>query len=85
MSLGVTKFHKLGVVYKKANSDLKYFILVTAMDRLTQKQLEVTLDLVQRFKNTTYEVKFKIRRRIHWLGEVRKFWWILIKFLKLNK
>lgn len=47
MSLGATNLLELRVVYKKANDDLKYFIHVTAMHRLT--------------------------RRIHWLGEVRKF------------
>ena len=52
-SLGATNFPKLGVVYKRVNSDLKYFISITTMYRLTRKQLEVTQALVQRSKHTT--------------------------------
>lgn len=85
MSLGATNFPELGVIYKKANSDLKFFIPTTSMHRLTRKQLEVTLAAVQHSKFTTYEVMFEISRRIKWLEEVKKFWWILIKFLKLHK
>lgn len=73
MPLGATNFPQLGVVYKKDNSDLKYFIPITAMHRLTKKQLETTLASVQRSKNTIDEVKFEITGIIHWLGEVRKF------------
>ena len=65
MSLGATNFLGLGFVFKKANNGIKYFIPVTAMHRLIQKQLEVTLTSVQWSKNITYEVKFEITRRIN--------------------
>lgn len=84
MSLGATNFPQLGVIYKRANIDLKYFIPASSLHRLTKKQLEVTLAAVQKSKFTTEEIKFEIVRRIKWLGEVRKFWWILIKILKLE-
>lgn len=50
MSLSATNFLELGVIFKKSNSDVKYFIPVTSMHRLTRKQLEVTFALVQRSK-----------------------------------
>lgn len=73
MSLKATNYLELGVVYKKANNDLKYFIPVTAIHWLTKKQLDTTFASVQRSKNTTEEVKFEITQRIQWLYEVRKF------------
>lgn len=74
MSLGETDHPKLGVIFKKAQDGIKYFIPVTAMHRLTKKQLDTTLASVQRSNYTTEEVKFKITRSIHLLSEVRKFW-----------
>ncbi|KAL7594601.1 hypothetical protein Lser_V15G29705 [Lactuca serriola] len=84
-SLGATNFPDLGVIFKCKNNEIKYFIPMTSMHRLTRKQIELNLIAVQNSKHTTAEVKFEISKRITWLGEVRKFWWILIKFLKLEK
>ena len=83
--MGATNFLELGVVFKRVNNNVKYFVPITTMHHLTRRQLEVTLTSMQRSKHTTDEVKFEITRRITWLGEVRKFWLMLIKFLKLNK
>lgn len=76
LSLGATSFSQYGP---------KYFFPIPAIHQLTKKQLDVTLASVQRSKHTTDEVKFKISIRIMWLFEVRKFWWIVIKFLKMQK
>ena len=83
-SLGATNFPDLGVIFKRKNDETKYFIPMTAMNRINRKQLEITQTAVNKSKHTTAEVKFEISRRIAWLKEVRKFWWILIKFHKLN-
>ena len=53
--------------------EIKYCIPMTAMYRLTRKQLEVSQTAIHKSKHTTAEVKFDISRRITWLGEVRKF------------
>ena len=60
MSLGETNNPELGVVYKRAQDGLKYFILVTVIHRLTKKKLDITLDSVQKSKHTMDEVKFEI-------------------------
>ena len=83
MSLGATSYLELGFVYKRAQDGPKYFIPVSAVHRLTKKQLDVTLASVQRSKHTCDEVKFEIIRRIQWMFDVRKFSWIIMKFLKL--
>ena len=85
MSLGSTSYPELGVVYKKAIKGPNYFIPTSAIHRLMKKQLDIILASVQRPKHTTDEVNFEISRRIQWLYEVTKFWWIIIIFLKLNK
>ena len=40
--------------------ETKYFILITAMNRMTREQLEITQTAVNKSKYTTVEVKFKI-------------------------
>lgn len=59
-SLGATNFSKLGVVFKRVYSDVKQFVPITSMHCLTRRQLEVTLNSVQKSKHTTDEVKFEI-------------------------
>ena len=83
-SLGATNYPELGVIFKRKTDNVKYFIPMTAMHRLTRKQLEICRNAVEKSKHTTAEVKFEILRRINWLENIRKFWWILIKFLKLD-
>lgn len=53
MSLGATSYSELGVVYKKAIDEPKYFIPASAIHCLMKKQLDVTLASVQRSKHTT--------------------------------
>ena len=84
-SMGATNFPVLGVIFKRKTDQVKYFISMTSMNRLTKKQLEICRTAVEKSKHTTAEVKCEILRRITWLENVRKFWWILIKFLKLDK
>ena len=84
-SLCATNYPDLGIVFKHRENEIKYFIPMSAMHRLTRKQLEVSRTAVEKSKHTTVEVNFEILRRITWLERVRKFWWILIKFLKLDK
>ena len=83
-SLGATNFPELGIIFKRKTDNVKYFIPMNAMHRLPKKQLDICKTAVERSKHTTAEVKFEITRRITWLENVRKFWWILIKFLKLD-
>ena len=83
-SLGATNFPELGIIFKRKTDNVKYFIPISAMNRLPNKQLDICRTAVERSKHTTAEVKFEITRRITWLENVRKFWWILIKFLKLD-
>ena len=85
MNLGATSFPELRIMYKKSQNSPKYFIPVTTIHHLTKKQLDVTLTSVQRSKHIIEEVKFEISRMIKWLFEVRKLWWIIIKFLKMNQ
>lgn len=85
MSHRATIYPELTVIYKKAIDIPKFFILVSIIHRLTKKKLDVHLALVQRSKHNTDEVKFKISRRIQWLFEVSKFWWIIIQFLKTHR
>ena len=83
-SLGATNFPELGIIFKRKTDNVQYFIPMNAMHRLPKKQLDICKTAVERSKHTTAEVKFEISRRITWLENVRKFWWILIKFLKLD-
>lgn len=61
-SLGATKFPDLVVIFKWKLNETKYFIPMTAMNRLTWKQLEVCQTAVQKSKHTTIEVRFIILR-----------------------
>ena len=72
-SLGATNFPDLGVIFKRKINETKYFIPLTAMNRLRRKHLEVCRIAVQRSKHRTAEVNFKILRRITWLEDFRKF------------
>ena len=83
-SLGATKFPVFGVIFKRLNDETKYFIPMNAMNRMTRKQLEMIQAAINKSKHTTAEVKLEISRMIAWLKEARKFWWTIIKFLKLN-
>lgn len=80
-SLGATNYLELGVIFKRKTNNIKYFILMTAMHFLTRKQLDICRIAIEKSKHTTAEVKFEIIRTIDWLENIRKFWWILIKFL----
>lgn len=63
-SHGEKNFPDLGVIIKRKNDEIKYFIPITAMHRLTQKKIEVTQTVVLKSKHTTAKVKFEISRRI---------------------
>ena len=43
MNLRETNFPELGIIYKKSQSSMKFFIPVTAIHRLMKKQLDITL------------------------------------------
>ena len=83
--LGASNFPELGVIFKRKTDNVKYFIPTSAIHRLTKKQLDIYRTAVEKSKYTTPEVKYEILRRITWLESVRKFWWILIKHLRLDK
>mgnify|MGYP001554690088 CR=1 FL=1 len=51
-SLVVTNFLDLGVIFKRLNDETKYFIPMTAMKRMIQKQLEITQKLQSTGPNT---------------------------------
>ena len=70
ISLGATNFPDLGVIFKRKLNETKYFIPMTAMNRLTRKQIEVFRITVQKSKHTTAEVRFGILRRITWLENI---------------
>ena len=84
-SLWATNFPELGIIFKRKIDNVKYFIPVSAMHRLTRKQIDICRTAVEKSKFTTTEVKFEILRRITWLENIRKFWWILIKYLQLDR
>ena len=83
--LGASNFLELGVIFKRKTDYVKYFIPTSAIHRLTKKQLDIYRTAVEKSKYTILEVKYEILRRITWLESVRKFWWILIKHLCLDK
>lgn len=85
LSLGATNFPQLGIVFRLSRDSEKFFLPTTFFHHCFSKQLEGTLLMAQKSKKTTEEVRFEISQRIKWIVEVRNLWWLIIKFLKLNK
>ena len=84
-SLGATNFPDLVIIFKRKTGNVKYLIPRNAMHRLTRKQIDICRIAVEKSMFTTAEVKFEILRSNTWLENVRKFWWILIKYLQLDR
>lgn len=84
LSLRATRFLELVIIFKISKDSEKHFIPTTVFHRCWKKQHANTISYVEKSKFTINELKFEITRRIKCIFEVSKFWWIIIKFLKLN-